>query len=261
MEAFMTINIPNNRINTKASKSMSALLSRQDYLVVQGNDLARAFGNLTSFQHKILDYCFSFVKKDSQPIDIYTASALDIIHHLGLTASGTNYQRVGEAFKVLNEKTALYLHIQRANGTDGIRMTQLFDNIDFYEDGKIEFRFSQSAVPYVYELRKNFYSFKLRELANIKSKYSLIMMKLWQANKMGNQLDVTIKGTMEDWQSWFLGDRKRWSAGRFKQRVLDVAIKELGDKLGCWFLIKTIKSGVRVVGYEITIHGKDTRRP
>lgn len=59
----MTINIPNNRINTKASKSMSALLSRQDYLVVQGNDLARAFGNLTSFQHKILDYCFSFVKK------------------------------------------------------------------------------------------------------------------------------------------------------------------------------------------------------
>lgn len=120
-------------------------------------------------------------------------------------------------------------------------MTQLFDNIDFYEDGKIEFRFSQSAVPYVYELRKNFYSFKLRELANIKSKYSLIMMKLWQANKMGNQSDVTIKGTMEDWQSWFLGDRKRWSAGRFKQRVLDVAIKELGDKLGCWFLIKPLK--------------------
>ncbi len=86
-------------------------------------------------------------------------------------------------------------------------MTQLFDSIDFYEDGKIKFRFGQSAAPYVYELRKNFYSFKLRELANIKSKYSLIMMKLWQSNKMGNQLNVTIKGSMEDWQGWFLGNK------------------------------------------------------
>lgn len=64
----MTISIPNNQINSKISKTMSNLLSRQDYLIVQGNDLAKAFGNLTSFQHKILDYCFSFVKKLVNPL-------------------------------------------------------------------------------------------------------------------------------------------------------------------------------------------------
>ncbi len=57
----MTINLPKNQINSKANKAMDNLLSRQDYLVVQGNDLAKAFGNLASFQHKVLDYCFSFV--------------------------------------------------------------------------------------------------------------------------------------------------------------------------------------------------------
>lgn len=257
MEVNMTINLPKNQINSKANKAMDNLLSRQDYLVVQGNDLAKAFGNLASFQHKVLDYCFSFVTQNSHPSDEYTASASDIIHHLGLTVSGTNYKRVGEAFKALNERTALYLHIQRKDGTQGIRMTQLFDSIDFYEDGKIKFRFGQSAAPYVYELRKNFYSFKLRELANIKSKYSLIMMKLWQSNKMGNQLNVTIKGSMEDWQGWFLGNKKRWPANRFKQRVIDVATKELGDKLSCWFLVKSIKNGRRIIGYEITIHSQN----
>lgn len=257
----MSINIPNGQINTKASKMLDKLLSRQDYLVVQGNDLAKAFGNLTSFQHKILDYCFSFVTLNSRPGDEYTANAADIIHHLGLTVSGTNYKRIGEAFKALNERTALYLHIQRDDGTQGIRMTQLFDNIDFYEDGKIKFRFGQYAAPYVYELRKNFYSFKLRELATIKSKYSLIMMKLWQANKMGNQLDVTIKGNMEDWQSWFLGDRKRLPAKQFKQRMINTATKELSTKLGCWFLVKSIKNGRKIIGYEITVHGQDTKRP
>lgn len=257
----MTINIPNNQINSKANKVMNSLLSRQDYLVVQGNDLAKAFGNLTSFQHKILDYCFSFVKRDSHSTDEYTVSASDIIHHLGLTVSGTNYQRVGDAFKVLSEKTALYLHIQQEDGIRGVMMTQLFSHISFYENGQVKFKFSSEAAPYIYELRKNFYSFKLRDLANIKSKYSLIMMKLWQANKMGTQLDVTITGTMEDWQGWFLGNRKRLPAKQFKQRMINVATKELGNKLGCWFLVKSITDKRKTVGYEITIHGKDTKRP
>ncbi|MFT8811707.1 MAG: replication initiation protein [Liquorilactobacillus satsumensis] len=65
----------------------------------------------------------------------------------------------------------------------------------------------------------------------------------------------------QQWQGWFLGDNKRWSAGRFKQRVIDNATKELGDKLGCWFLVKTIKNGRKVIGYEITIHGQETKRP
>ena len=40
------------------------LLARQDYLVTQSNDLAKAFGNLTLLEHRLLDYCFSFVQKD-----------------------------------------------------------------------------------------------------------------------------------------------------------------------------------------------------
>lgn len=50
-----------NTINKKQNLAMQALLKRQDYLVTQGNDLARAFGNLTSFEHKVLDYCFSWI--------------------------------------------------------------------------------------------------------------------------------------------------------------------------------------------------------
>ena len=32
---------------------------------MQGNDLAKAFGNLKAFEHKLLDYCFSYVTKES----------------------------------------------------------------------------------------------------------------------------------------------------------------------------------------------------
>lgn len=250
----------NDVVNKKANLMINDLLARENYLVVQANDLAKAFGGLTSFQHKILDFAISFVKADSTPFESYDVQILSILHHLGLNSSGQNYKRVAEAFKSLNENTALYFKIMRPNGKIGVRMTQLFSRIDMFEDGSIRFKFSEDAAPYIFDLRKNFYSFKLSELATIKSKYSLIMMKLWEANKMGNEQNVTISGSLEDWESWFLGKDTRWPAGKFGQKALDVAIKELTKKLGVWFTVTKQKRGRSIVGYEITIHGKDTKR-
>ncbi|MGK3796916.1 replication initiation protein, partial [Enterococcus faecium] len=84
-----------------------------DYLVVQGNDLAKAFGGLKSFEQRVLDYCFSFVTKDSKLDDEYEVTALEIIKHFGLNTSGDSYRRIAEAFKKLNENTALYLRVER----------------------------------------------------------------------------------------------------------------------------------------------------
>ena len=56
----------------KANKiNLDSLLSRHDYLVMQGNDLAKAFGNLKAFEHKLLDYCVSFVSKDSVEQEVF----------------------------------------------------------------------------------------------------------------------------------------------------------------------------------------------
>ena len=94
-------------IMTSKNIRESELLKRQDYLVVQANDLAKAFGNLTTFQHKILDWCFSYVQQNDKPEQLYYTNAGDIIKHLGLTDGGFNYRRIVKAFKALNEKTAI----------------------------------------------------------------------------------------------------------------------------------------------------------
>ena len=248
-----------NTINKKQNLAMQALLKRQDYLVTQGNDLARAFGNLTSFEHKVLDYCFSFVKSDSKLEEAFNVSTSDILHHLGLSSQGKNYRRVGEAFKRLNEQTALYLSFKNQGGKVVLRMAQLFEYIDFVEDGAIHFKFSRPAAPYVFQLRKNFYSFHLSELANVSSKYALTMMKLWNANSNGKLESTSIKGSIADWQSWFLGsnshgDPIHWQSGRFKQKVLGTAISELGKLYPqTLFTLMTNKQGRAVTGYQLDI--------
>lgn len=228
------------------------LLSRQD-LVVQGNDLARALGGLKAFDQKILDYCFSFVKKDDKPSAIYDVSAIEIIHHFGLTKTGKIYERIAKAFKTLNENTALYLPTVLDNGEHAIIMTQLFSKIVFGEAGTVQFKFSEDVAPLVFDLKKNFYSFHLRELTQIKGKYGLILLKLWEAKRIGNEVSTTITGSMEEWQEWFLGKEKRVSASRFYSNVLKRACEEVEKKLNAQCDLTSLRKGRKIVGYKLEI--------
>ncbi|MGQ7394048.1 replication initiation protein [Streptococcus suis] len=239
--------------NKKARTALHEMITRGEYLVVQGNDLAKSFGNLKAFEHKILDYCFSYVKKDSLPEERFTLETSSLLKFLDLTSSGTNYERVVRAFKTLNENTALYLPIEKKDGTRGIRMTQLFAYIDYDEQGKIDFEFSKYAQPFVFDLKNNFYSFHLRELANIKGKYALIMLKLWESHRFGNNKHTIINGTLEEWQEWFLGKDRRLTAGRFKEKILSRAAEELESKFDLTLTLTTEKKGRVVVGYELEI--------
>jgi len=239
--------------NKKASIALQELLSRQDYLVVQGNDLAKAFGGLKAFEQRVLDYCFSFVTRESRLDDVYEVTVYEIIKHFGLNTSGDSYRRIGGAFKRLNENTSLYLSIIEDDGTKGILMTQLFSYIKFLEDGRIKFKFSAESAPYVLELKENFYSFRLGEISRIKGKYALIMLKLWESYRRGKEKHTRITGTLDEWESWFLGKNNRISAGQFFQKVISRSIEELSEKIPVDFFVTTLKRGRKVEGYEIVI--------
>ena len=244
--------------NKKMDITMGNLLSRQDYLVTQANDLARSFGNLTAFEHKVLDFCFSFVEKDHTSDHVYRTTIIDIIHHFGLGASGRNYQRVANAFKALNNKTAIYLRKIRPDGTRSIVMTSLFNYIEVVETGEFEFQFTKPVAPSIFQLKEQFYSFKLSELSKVRGKYTLTLLKLWNANCMGKLSTVTIQGSLEDWQSWFLGsdedgNPKKMSAGVFRNNVLVRASEEIEKIYPVTISLTTQILRRKVVGYKLDI--------
>ena len=138
-------------------------------------------------------------------------------------------------------------------------MTQLFRKIKFLANGEVEFIFSEDAASYVFALRSQFFSFKLAELAQIKSKYAIILMKLWEANRFKNQRVTTIQGDLEEWQDWFLGTEKRWTPAVFARDCLKVGAEELEKKLGVDIYLNVVKNGRKVIGYEMQI--TDNRQP
>lgn len=105
------------------------------------------------------------------------------------------------------------------------------------------------------------------------------MLKLWNANagkwndyNQPNSFppNLYLTGSLEDWESWFLGyndeddDEKsiRWSAGRFKSKVLNVALKEISELYPkSNIVLTTKKNGRKVVGYELSITQMHTVLP
>ena len=132
-------------------------------------------------------------------------------------------------------------------------MGQLFSMIEFMENGEVSFKFSEFAAPYVFALRSQFFSFKLAELAQIKSKYAIILMKLWEANRFKNQRVTTIQGDLDDWQDWFLGEERRMPPAIFARNCLKVGAEELEKKLGVDVYLNVVKNGRKVIGYEMQI--------
>ena len=264
--------------NKKAKNALENLLDRQNYLVTQANELARAFGNLKATEHKILDYCFSYIKKEDTVDTVYHLTLQEILKHLGLNASGRNYTRVAIALQKLHEKTALYLQLYDEDGTPFIRMTSLFQHIDIKSNGTVEIKYNADIAPYIFQLKEQYYSFNLIELSRVRSKYTLIMLKLWNSTVMEKRPnysdphrkipDLYLNASLEEWESWFLGytidkEKKkhpvRWPAGRFKQKVLDVALKELADLYPKSTITLTPdKRGRRVVGYTLEIRQINT---
>lgn len=248
-------------------KLSQMIRDRRSYKVHQANILAYAFGDLTKLEQLVLDYCFTFIKKDDKKDGdrYYETNYREVIDALGLSTSGFNYGNIASVFQNLKDKTNIWLPVEEIDihGKKHLAFdyVSLFEKIRFLDNGNVGFFFSSAIAPYAFELTKHFYEIEFSQIATLKSKYTIALLKLWSSEDYGRQKKTVIEGTLDQWRTWMLGKRvaedpeqaAKWNAGRLKQRVLNVAAAELESKAGCVIEIIAIKKGRKHIGYRLEI--------
>ena len=255
----------------KGTELVISEATRGKYLVSQANELAKSFGKLSLFEHRVLDYCTSFVKKDDDKETLYTTNIRDMVEYFDLdSSSGANFKRLGNSLKKLKYDTPLLLPIyQDGDPTQeiiGVSMTELFEEINIMKTGEVTFAFSKRAQPLLFDLKKKFYAFKLEELSKLRSKYTIVLIKLWASYRRKSTVktedgkvlkewkrETVIQASVEDWQDWFLGEGKRMEPARFRRDCLKVGMDELNEQGDVETSLKVIKKGRKVLGFEMTI--------
>ncbi|MFZ2484137.1 MAG: replication initiation protein [Streptococcus parauberis] len=241
-------------------------IDRDSYQVFQANDMAKSFGKLKTFEHRMLDYCTSFITLDSKKTDIFTFTTAEVMKYFGLPDKGDSYNLIQETLNTLKNKTNLYLPIYKKDTeTDeyildkynrkikiGNVYTSTLSSIYYYDEGLIGIDFSPNIFPFLFELKRDFYTLSMRELSMVKGKYAMILVKLWQAQARNNPV-VELTGTLDEWQTWFLGKEKRLATNIFKRDVLSKASEELERLFDLRIELDIKKRGRRITGYTMTI--------
>lgn len=242
-----------NKDEQKKNELVMSEVMRGRYLVTQKNNLAKSFGKLNVFEHKLLDYCISFIRNKDDSNTRYETTTKHVLEYFQLEPSGKNYIRTANAFRKLLEGTTLSIPRFERGKLMGIELVNLFEKVYFGVNGTVEFTFSPDLKADLFALKKDFYAFRLEELSKIKSKYALILLKLWGAKRYKNQYETVLIGSVKEWQSWLLGDDRTLEPAIFKRDCLQKAVNELNKQEDMKVTATVLKNGRKVTGYEVVV--------
>lgn len=218
-----------------------------NYLVTQGNNLieARHKNPLTAREQKIVLTMVSMIQPSDEDFKDYRISVKNFSEMLGLKGS-VKYTQMKEIAENLMTKT---IEIPKENG--GWILANWISSAEYKEgEGVIDLSFSPKLKPYMLQLKNQFTSYRLSNILNLNSTYSIRLYELMKKWQHLSRWECSI----EDLRGKFgIGEGVYPRYANLKARVLATAITEVNEKTDLYIDFNEIKKGRSVERIEFTI--------
>lgn len=218
-----------------------------NYLVTQGNNLieARHKNPLTAREQKIVLTMVSMIQPSDEDFKDYRISVKNFSEMLGLKGS-VKYTQMKEIAENLMTKT---IEIPKENG--GWILANWISSAEYKEgEGVIDLSFSPKLKPYMLQLKNQFTSYRLSNILNLNSTYSIRLYELMKKWQHLSRWECSI----EDLRGKFgIGEGVYPRYANLKARVLVTAITEVNEKTDLYINFNEIKKGRSVERIEFTI--------
>ena len=223
-------------------------ISQRQYnnAVTKSNALIEANYKLSTLEQKIILYLISQIHKDDDDFKMYKLPIQEFSELLGYRGS-PKYTELREITKNLMRKV---LEIR-----EGQKLKQM-SWVSYVEydahSGYVSLAFDPRLKPYLLQLKREFTTYRLKNVMELKSSYSIRMyelLKRWQY--MG---DVVIQ--LDDLRMMVGVGDKYSEYHNFKKRVLTPANKEISEKTDITFVYKEIREKRKVVALRFQIKEK-----
>jgi plasmid replication initiation protein len=123
-------------------------------------------------------------------------------------------------------------------------------------EGKVIIQFTTGIIPYLSQLSREFTQYKLKNITQFKSTYSIRLYEM-----LVQWLSVGKREIEVDWLKKQLQVEDNYPrVGDFKNRVIDVAIKEINEHSNIWVKYGQRKAGRTITHFIFTFDLKETPR-
>lgn len=209
----------------------------KNYVVTKSNSLIEAHYELTLTEQKIILFFVSKIRLDDKDFHRYTISVDEFCKLIGYKGR-PRYTELSEITKKLLSRV---LEIKVGNK---LRQFQWVSFVEYNTgEGSITLEFHEKLKPFLLKLKKEFTSYKLKNVMELNSIYSIRLyeiLKKWQSLKK-------IEIPLTDLRKMVGATNKYKEYSNFKKKVLNVAKKELQEKTDISFDYEETKKGRKVV--------------
>jgi plasmid replication initiation protein len=214
------------------------------FVVAKANALVQASYKLSLNEQRLVLACVAQLdsRKPLPKDNLFTLTAVDFAETYGIP--------VDQAYEALNEgSNSLYERdIKVFDGKVKERFRWVY-HVKYYEgESKVCLGFSQTIMPYLTMLNKQFTSYQMASIAKLRSTHSIRLYEFLIQYKSTGKLIISLDDLKQRLE--LDGQYARFS--NMKMRILDPAVKELKEKSSLVIDWRAIKKGRTVERLEFT---------
>jgi plasmid replication initiation protein len=210
-------------------------MSKTDLVIAKHNSLIEASYKLTLNEQRLILLCIARLDSRKPPPkdNLFTITAKEFSETFGIEEKHA-YEALDDASSLLYERDIRTYDGKQRERFRWVCGVKYHDN-----EGKVTLGFSSWVYPYLTLLHNRFSSYKLKQIAALKSIHSIRLLEFLMQFKTTGKFIIDLEGFKDRLD--LKNEYKRFYD--FKRRVIEPAVKELQEKSNlviCW---KPIKSG------------------
>ncbi len=227
---------------------IKGIQEERSQLVVKSNELIqKSRFNLTTSEQKVILYLISKIKPTDTEFHEYEFSVADFCRICGISSqSGSVHAAVKQSVKSLADKSFWLKQ------DDGVEVLLRWLQHAKIENGTIHIQIDQNMKPYLLQLREKFTRYELIYTLAFKSQFSIRLYEILKSYQWRHEVVLVLE---ELKQSMFAENYKNFKD--FRNRVLDVAVREINQFSDINVEYETITKGRKTVSLRFHINSTD----
>ncbi len=219
--------------NKNKPRNTTELCTNTDNWVVMGNSLLRGKSALSSSQAKLLRLTIMQVKIDDDGIGAYHIKAKELAELMNLDVS--NYSR--DLQKLCYELAEKTVKISTHNPKKPWKVMPWIGYIEYTEKAEVFIQLNAWLSPYLLGLKESgqYTQYILEQILSMDSIFSIRIYELLKMRLPNTDLPIggiKVRLTNEEIRQATETEKKLKQNSHFKQKILDVATKEISEKAG-----------------------------
>lgn len=221
--------------------------------MVKDNELIRnAKYDLTLQQQKFLLYCISLIDQSDPPDKRFEVSIKDACSMFGLEQVGANYKRLRDSIEAVASA-----RVWVRETTKWVLLTWIEHIMIHINTQIISFQFDPGMRPYLFELKRNFTVYELRDVVKMTSKYSIRLYELLKSYLYLGECDIDITSLKER----LMCEKQYTEYKNFRRKVLDVAVDDINYCTTLSVSYKPIRFMRKIIKLHFSIKDVGYRNP